>query len=56
VYLAGQGYQRRFEALQGFQQRHNFLSLSPVRDSKDGVATSEHAQVAVQSVRRMQKK
>ena len=46
--FAGQRNQRDFQALQGFEQAHDFFGLAAVGDREHRVAAREHAEVAVQ--------
>src|SRR5262249_11795905 len=54
--VTGEGDERDFQSFQSFEQGNDFLGLATVGDSQDGVAPSEHSQVAVESFGGMQEK
>src|SRR6266478_2150775 len=54
--LAGQRDERNIQALEGFEETDDFFGFAAVGDSEHRVTAREHAQIAMQSFRRMQKK
>jgi hypothetical protein len=54
--ISSEGDDRRFEAFEGFKEADDFFSFAAIGNGKDGIATCEHAKIAMQSFGGMQEK
>ena len=54
--IAGESDERHFQTLQCFEETEDFFGFAAVGDGEQGVAASEHAQIAVESFGGVKKK